>query len=232
MSLFLPFYNSNHTSRTSTPERISSAERLARQSNFGAAAIRRDAIEMVKQNDIYKIGGSSVYSNNANGGGCVTGGKLGVASSMGKAKQQMYKSNNSGLRLTKSAGMTSSSTNPLPPIVPRQKTPPSQLQLDLEIDDALSNYENMVKKSMSLESKAPLGSIGGGKNESSSEKLSSKSHKKNGRRQQRQAHTAPAISVSRSLQQLPSMHLQQQQQQPNRGDESSSIDSSFGDNYW
>ena len=51
MPLFLPFYNSNHTSRSSTPERISSAERLARQSNFGAAAIRRDAIEMVKQNE-------------------------------------------------------------------------------------------------------------------------------------------------------------------------------------
>ena len=173
-------------------------------------------MELIKQNDM----DSYTVNNGHFNGGCFGGGSVGVANGVGKNKQRIHRSNKNGLRLTKSAGMTANSTNPLPPIVPRQKTPPNLLQVDLNIDDALGNYENMVKKSISFESKAPLGSIGGG---DSCVNVSDggKTH-----RRQRQAHTAPAISVSRSLQQLPPMRVQQLNE--NSSSLASSIDNSVG----
>ena len=220
MITFVCVYNSNNTSRTSTPERISSAERLARQSSFGAAAVRKGALELI-QNDVN--GNVHIDHMKKSGGG-------GVASNGNKVKsvQRMHRGSKNGLRLTKSAGMTgssnlaSSTTNPLPPIVPRQKTPPTQLQIDVDIDDALSNYEKVVKKSMSLESKAPLGGIGAG----GGSVQTATATKGKRRHRQRQAHTAPA--VSRSLQQLPPMSIDTDNDS-NPSSLSTSIDNSMVD---
>ena len=161
--------SSSRGNSVNSPERVSSAELLDKHASSGSAAIRKGAVQDLSeppdegQELRYRWGNSierdALRGEGANGGS-------------GRLK-----------RVSKSAG-TTKSTKSLPPIAPRNKTPPSELDLILQLDDPSSVLPARPLHDAKVDLQGAM-----------------RHSMLSGKKGKRAIHTAPA--VSRSLQNLP-----------------------------